>query len=122
MSNLTLWTKDTFPMYAPSGAKWDTLEEFAEEMPMANLPKLAVVIQNNVLMEISGLDVLRANYNVPKDMTDQEAVDFINEERNKPAPSPTPEQSPATQAEVMALGQQMTDLELLIMEGGTTNV
>lgn len=121
MNNLTIWTKDTFPMYAPSGAKWNTLEEFAEEMPMANLPKLAVVIQNNVLMEISSLDILRANYNVPEDMIDQEAVDFINMERNKPAPPPMPEQLPATQAEVMALGQKMTDLEILIMEG-TSNV
>ncbi len=119
---LEIWNKET-PVTVANGTVYSTLKSFGAAHPEANARvTLIEKTPDGRIVAIQDLDILKLYHPDTANMPDEEAVRYINEEMAKPPAPPAPEQVPATKAEVLALGQQMTDLELMILEGGGTNV
>lgn len=113
---LQIWDKQT-PITFPNGAY--TKEKVLAAFPWSANGDAVMEVDGGVTGGFSLLVNLLKTYNLDESLTGQAALDAILEERSKPVPPPSPADVPATQAEVQALGQQMTDLELLMLEGVT---
>ncbi len=104
--------------YLPNGKELSH-EVMVEEYPFCkNLPTLLGFIDDGMTIvgDIDPLPVAREAYKIDSSKSDGEAIAEIERIRNAPPPKITPEDRPMTQGDMQFLLQQMTELELTVLE------
>lgn len=109
MTNIKLWDKQQ-GFTLPDGTEC-TRDEVYEKYPQTR--KNTVILEylpNGFVGAIDDAEILKQVHSLPPETTPEELISHIIYTREHP-PAPLP-------SETQLLGRQITDLELLILEGG----
>ena len=83
MLKVKLYAEDQAPLMAPCG-KLETAEDIATEFPAVKYFPHMLTINGNVCQAVQEFAAMRSFHGVPEEMTDTEALAFIEEKINTP--------------------------------------
>jgi len=117
--NPRIWDKET-AITLMDGKVYNNAKELAQEKGFEFVKVATVFIEDiepGIVGEISTMAAIRSSFRIPDTMTNDEAIQEYVQIRDVRA-NPPPEQKSMTQVDMQYLLQQITELELTILEAG----